>query len=138
MFHYPSQHNNGCNLLGSDTVDQSIIRFVRFLFVPCQGSWHQRQEPGTGWHQCEELGTAAGHSCEELNVEEVGAIKSGPAKTDSVPGTWHRSTTECQCPWHGTVPALPLGSYRRSGRVPLCGEMVEEVGLWSQWGSGRR
>ncbi len=30
MFHYPSQHNNGCNLLGPDPVDPSVIRFVRF------------------------------------------------------------------------------------------------------------
>jgi len=30
MFHYPSQHNDRCNLLGSDSVDLNDIRFVRF------------------------------------------------------------------------------------------------------------
>jgi len=30
MFHYPSQRNGGCNLLGPDPVDPRVIRFVQF------------------------------------------------------------------------------------------------------------
>ncbi len=51
MFHYPSQHNNVCNLLGSDTVDPSVIRLsgsgcpVPDQMAPVPGTWHQA---GTG------------------------------------------------------------------------------------------
>ncbi len=65
MFHYPRHYNDRCNLLGPDSVDPSIIRFVRF------------------------------RRCFSARIAGQGV-------------------------------------------VPLCGEMVGEVGLWSQWGSGRR